>query len=289
MAREHGARWRFEAIGTAWEIETPDPIDPEARATVRERIDAYDATWSRFRDDSLVARIAREPGAWTLPAEAGPLLELYRMLYAATDGRMSPLVGASLDRLGYDAALRLRPSGPPIAAPRWEDAIAWDGTTLQAPRPVAIDVGAAGKGQLVDLVLDALVAAGVEEAVVDASGDLRRIGGGIARIGLEHPGDPSRVVGVAELSTGALCASAVNRRAWGDGLHHVLDATTGIPVDRVVATWVVAGTAMVADAVATALFHVDPERIPPELGIEYVRIAGGRLEHSAGFPGEVFA
>jgi len=289
MTEDRGGRWRFEAIGTAWEIETAAPIDAEVRTIVRDVIAAYDATWSRFRDDSLVARIASEPGSWTLPPEAGPLLGLYRVLYAATDGRMSPLVGASLDRLGYDAALRLRPSGPPMAAPRWEDAIAWDGRTLQAPRPVAIDIGAAGKGQLVDLVLDALLAAGVEEALVDASGDLRRAGDGIARIGLEHPGDPSRVVGVAELRTGALCASAVNRRAWGDGLHHVLDATTGIPVDRVVATWVVAGTAMVADAVATALFHIGPERIPAELGIEYARIAGGRLEHSPGFPGEVFA
>ena len=35
----------------------------------------------------------------------------------------------------------------------------------------------------------------------------------------------------------AIAASAANRRAWGDGLHHVLDAVTGEPVRGVVATW----------------------------------------------------
>lgn len=283
------ASWRFEAIGTAWEIETAAPLPQAARDAVTARIEAYDRAWSRFRDDSLVSRIGREAGTWTLPPEAAPLLALYRELYEATGGRMSPLVAKGLERLGYGPGLALRPSGPPVAAPRWEDAIAWDGADLQAPRPVTIDVGAAGKGQLVDLVLDELTAAGIGDAIVDASGDLRRRGDGVIRVGLEHPGDATRVVGVAELGTGALCASAINRRAWGDGLHHVLDATTGIPVDRVVATWVVAETAMVADGVATALFLTEPDRIPDALGFEFARIVGGRIERSAGFPGEVFA
>ena len=283
------ASWRFEAIGTSWEIETPAPLDGTARAAVTARIEAYDRAWSRFREDSLVARIGREPGSWALPEEAAPLLALYRELYEATDGRMSPLVARSLERLGYDAGMSLRPAGAPLAAPPWEDAIAWDGAVLHAPRPVTLDVGAAGKGQLVDLVLDVLAEHGVAEALVDASGDLRRRGPGTVRVGLEHPGDPGRVVGVAELGERALCASAINRRAWGGGLHHVLDATTGVPVDRVVATWVVADSALVADGVATALFLAEPDRIPSHLGAEFVRIVGGRIERSPGFPGEVFA
>lgn len=287
------ASWRFEAIGTAWEIETAEPLPPTVQDAVAARIDAYDRAWSRFRDNSLVSRIGREAGSWRLPPEAESLLDLYRSLYDATDGRMSPLVARSLERLGYGPGMTLRASGAPLAAPRWEDAIAWDGTTLQAPRPVVLDVGAAGKGQLVDLVVEVLAEHGVQDALVDASGDLRRAASateaGTVRIGLEHPGDATRVVGVAELGVGALCASAINRRAWGEGLHHVLDATTGTSVGRVAATWVLADTAMVADGVATALFLTEPERIPSALGFEFARIVGGRIECSPGFPGEVFA
>jgi thiamine biosynthesis lipoprotein len=281
---------RFEAIGVPWEIATPEPLDERVRAAVLDRIDAYDRTWSRFRDDSLVARIAREPGHWRLPPEAGPLLALYRTLYDATAGRMSPLVGASLSRLGYDAALSLRPTGPALPSVPWEDAIAWDGAILSAPRPVSIDIGAAGKGQLCDLVGEVLRDHGVGAFVVDASGDILRRGPGTIRVALEHPGDPTLAVGVAELGDGSICASATNRRAWADGIHHVLDATTGIPVDAIVATWAIAADAMTADGVATALFLTEPAAIPVALGVEWARItSAGRIEVSAGFPGEVFA
>jgi hypothetical protein len=95
--------------------------------------------------------------------------------------------------------------------------------------PVVIDVGAAGKGYLVDLVLDLLREGGVDDVVVDAGGDLRHHGPGVTRVGLEHPTRPDHAVGAAPLQNQALCASAVTRRAWGDGLHHVLDPRTGIP------------------------------------------------------------
>lgn len=280
---------RFEGIGVPWEIETAAPLDAATQDAILKRIEAYDLAWSRFRTDSLVARIAREPGQWQLPAEAGPLLELYRELYAATGGRMSPLVGASLDRLGYDAGLSLRASGAPLPAVAWEDAISWDGSMLSAPRPVSIDIGAAGKGQLCDLVGEVLREHGVTEFVVDASGDILRRGAGTIRVALEHPADPRLAVGVVELGDGAICASATNRRAWGDGVHHIVDALTGLPVDDVVATWALAPDAMTADGVATALFMTSGERIPRTLGAQWARIsASGRIEVSDGFPGEVF-
>lgn len=281
---------RFEAIGVPWEIETAAPLDDAARNAVLERIEAYDRAWSRFRPDSLVSRIAREAGSWTLPREAGPLLECYRTLYEATAGRMSPLVGDSLARLGYGPDVTLRATAASMPAVPWDDAIAWDGSVLTAPRPVTIDVGAAGKGQLCDLVGDVLRAHGVDEFVVDASGDMLRRGGGTIRVGLEHPADPSLAVGVVELGDGAICASATNRRRWGDGAHHVLDALTGLPVDDVVATWAIAADAMTADAVATALFLTSGDRIPSAMGAQWAKIsASGRIDVSAGFPGEVFS
>lgn len=288
------AVWRFEAIGVPWSVTTPEPLDEVATRAVRERIETYDRSWSRFREDSLVTRIGRSGGTHVLPPEAGPLLELYRVLHEATDGRMSPLVARSLDQLGYDAAHSLIPSTP-SPAPRWEDAIAWDGVALTAPRPVRIDVGAAGKGQLVDLVAGVLAAHGVTEATVDASGDLIHLGSDPIRVALEHPGDARLAIGVTTIGGAgregarAICASATNRRRWGDGLHHVLDATTGLPVDEIIATWVAAPSAMVADGVATALFLTSPDRIPSSLGATWARMsATGLVEVSEGFPAELF-
>ncbi|WP_167042997.1 FAD:protein FMN transferase [Salinibacterium sp. ZJ454] len=279
----------FEAIGTRWQIDTPDPLPPAVITALHDRIDRFDRDWSRFRTDSLVARMARTPGRWQLPDDATPLLELYRNLYEATDGAVSPLIGRSLETLGYDRDYSLRPSGPPVPPPRWEDAIAWDGTHLTTVRPVSVDIGAAGKGYLVDIVGTLLTAAGIPEHLVDAGGDIRHTGSDSIRVALEHPLDPSKAIGVVTLSGRAICASASNRRAWGDGLHHVLDATTGLPTRRVIATWAIADSALVADGVATALFFRDADRLR-SFEFEHVRMfSDGHVEWSQNLTGEVFA
>ncbi|TPX03419.1 FAD:protein FMN transferase, partial [Schumannella luteola] len=182
-----------------------------------------------------------------------------------------------------------RLTGVADVVPRWEDALAWDGEHLDTAHPVMLDVGAAGKGYLVDLVSGSLADAGIGRSVVDGSGDLR-IRDVPMRIALEHPGDATKAIGVAEVSGGALSASAGNRRRHADGRHHVLDAVTGLPARDVVATWAVAGDDLTADGAATALFFdVDPSWLARR-GVEWVRmLSDGTLQTSRDFPGEVFA
>jgi thiamine biosynthesis lipoprotein len=290
MPRPEPAAWQFEAIGTAWQIDTPESLAPDAAAAVTDRIEDFDAVWSRFRSDSVVSKIAVGGGAWVFDADSRALLDLYVELYEATDGAVTPLVGRTLSDLGYDAAYSLRPAADPAAVPAWES-FEWTYPTLVAHEPLLLDVGAAGKGRLVDLVAEVLIDHGIPRFTIDASGDLVHRWDEPLRVGLEHPRDPSRAVGVAELPPGhALCASATNRRAWGDGLHHVLDGRTGRPTRDVVATWVVADSCLVADGLATAHFLADPAVLMSRFDHEFVRMhADGRVEWSPDFPGEVFS
>ncbi|MEH3033220.1 MAG: FAD:protein FMN transferase [Aeromicrobium erythreum] len=283
------APWRFDAIGTAWTVDAVDEVDAHARAAVADLVARFDRTWSRFRDDSLVAEVAAAPGTWELPAEAEPLLALYGRLHAITAGAVSPLVGRRLADLGYGSGYALRPVADPAHVPAWSS-ITWSPPLLTTTEPVVLDVGAAGKGLLVDLVAAELAHHGVPGVVVDASGDLRHDGSGPLRVALEHPHDPTLAVGVADLPPGrSLAGSAVNRRAWADDLHHVLDARTGRPTRDVVASWVVADSCLLADGAATAAFFVPPDELAATLGVEVVRLrADGRLEWSPGFPGEMF-
>ena len=254
------------------------------------RVEAFDRTYSRFREDSLVARIASAPGRYGFPDDAGPLFDLYRRLYEATGAALSPLVGRALETMGYDRAYSLRAAPERSAVPRWEDAVAWNGSELDVARPVVLDVGAAGKGYLVDLVGEVLAANGVTAYVVDASGDIVHRGDVPLRVGLEHPLDTTRAIGVVELSNGSLCASASNRRAWGDGLHHIIDATTGLPVRSVIATWAVAATGLEADGLATALFFAEPAALAEHFEFDYVRMfADGRVDSSPTLNGDLFA
>ncbi len=280
----------FDGIGTGWEISTPSALSADDRRHLLGVVAGYDTTWSRFRTDSLVAAIARSPGRREFPDEAAELGRLYAALYRLTGGAMTPLVGGSLVQLGYDAQYSLRAAGPPLPAPRWEDVLHWQGSMVTTAAPVTIDVGAAGKGQLADLLSAALAARGHAGHFIDASGDLLNGGPAPVTVALEHPSDPGQAIGTVVLGPGALCASAVNRRVWDRDLHHVLDGTTGVPVRGVVASWAMAGTAMAADALATALFFVEGARLQREFDFAWLTVySDGHAEFSADFEGTLFS
>ena len=151
-------------------------------------------------------------------------------------------------------------------------------------------IGAAGKGQLVDLVFALLCDAGHQELTVDAGSDLRHGGPDAMRVALEHPYDTTRAIGVVPLQNRALCASAANRRQWGEGLHHIVEAQTGRPVEAVAATWVLADDALTADGLATALFFTDPGTLAEEFAFDYVRMySDGRATFSDAMAGVLFS
>lgn len=280
------ASWRFDAIGTRWEIESQADLSEGDRAAVAAEIERFDHEWSRFRADSDVTRLGRDGGTLASP-DAGAMLDAYRDLSAATDGAVNPLVADSLTALGYDADYSLV-AGEPVRAPAsWGDRLSWTDVAVTASAPSLVDVGALGKGRLVDLIMGVL-AETPGDLVVDAGGDLR-VRGAAIRVGLEHPYDPTKAIGVVSVQDGALCASAVNRRAWGNGLHHVLDARTGIPVRTWAATWALAPEAMRADAVATALFFDGGPALAESWGVEWVRMTtDGRVQRSPGCTAELF-
>ncbi|WP_382309624.1 FAD:protein FMN transferase [Herbiconiux sp. UC225_62] len=293
------ALFDFEAIGTHWQIETPAPLDAAARQAVLDRVETFDATYSRFRSDSLVAALAERPGRYAFPDDAIELFDLYDRLAAATGGAVDPLVGRDLELLGYDREYSLHPASDleraaagltdVAARPSWSTDVVRDGTVVTTERPLVIDVGAAGKGYLVDLVAGVLRAHGVDHFVVDASGDLVHAGPHPIRVGLEHPLVAGQAIGVAEVRNESLCASASNRRSWGDDLHHILDGRTGNPAREVIATWVVAADTALADGLATALFFTGAHRLAETFHFSYVRLyADGRAERSRDFRGELF-
>lgn len=279
----------FEAIGTHWRIDTDRALTATTRSEILSRAEHFDHTFSRFRADSLVAELARRSGTFRFPDDAMRLFGLYRRLYDCTDGAVTPLVGSALEHLGYGADYRLRRAVGTVRVPAWDDVMQVDGAVVTTTEPVVLDVGAAGKGFLVDLIGGLLDAAAVTDYVIDASGDLIHRGETTERVGLENPSDSRQVIGIANVTNQALCASATHRRSWGDQLHHILDPTTGEPTRGVLASWVVSQSRAVADGLATALFLTEPQRLAEHFEYSYVRVLDGwRVEYSNNFPGEIF-
>lgn len=274
------ASYRFDAIGTAFEIVTPLVLADEIKDEIRRIINECNNYFSRFIESSEISRIGKYGGALELPKESVVLFEFYELLYELTDGKVSLLVGDSLEALGYDRDYSLHSRGAKQSLNYSEVAVR-KGDELTLLEPAIIDIGAAGKGWLVDQIAQVLHKVGMTDYLIDASGDILHKGSNPEKIGLEDPKNLGKVIGEIEIGNQALCASAINRRKWGDDLHHIIDPITGKPTQDIIATWVVADSTMVADGLATALFFSRPEVLKARYNYEYMIVyASGKIEYS---------
>ncbi len=208
---------------------------PRTRAV----IDEWDEQFSRFRRDSELERLNDADGR-PFPASRKMLTVLEAAVRAAraTDGLFDPLLGGRMRELGYDRTfVELPVDRPPLPLGDWRPG-AWreivvdaERGTVRLPRGHRLDLGGIVKGMAVDAALDALVAAGLPFAAVNAGGDLSVFGlpPGADAWNVEIEGPHPTVVAVRG---GALATSSVLRRRWrvaGSELHHLLDPRTGTP------------------------------------------------------------
>ena len=282
----------FPAIGTHWHIDIFKDLNEADKAKlflkIKNRIDFFDKVYSRFRADSLVTKMSKEGGVYSLPTDAEAMLSLYRDLYVLTDGLVTPLVGNLISDAGYDEQYSLKQKKKLEKSPAWDEAMDYQHPTLLIKKPVLLDFGAAGKGYLVDLVGKVLEENNIKEYCIDAGGDILFKGKKPIRIGLEDPENTSKVIGIGILKNDSICGSAGNRRKWGDFTHIINPKTLASPTD-IIAVWVMADTALLADALATCLFFVPADTLAGTYKFEYVIIYSDRsLEKSVGFSGEIF-
>ena len=281
-------RFSFEAIGTTWSIDIYGQFNDQLKHTLINRIEQFDHNYSRFRNDSLVSRMSEKAGTYDLPEDADAMVCLYEKLYQITDGQVTPLVGDLLADAGYDKNYSFKPRS--LHTPeRWEDALEYKTGKLKLLKPVLLDFGAVGKGYLVDIVAAILEKHGVESFCIDASGDL--LCKNLERpeiIGLEHPDAVGSVIGTIELQNGALCGSAVNRRAW-QKYHHIMNPKTLHSQEGIKAVWVQATTTTVADGLSTALFFCDPTKLSEHFTFDYALVrSDNSVEYSPNFAGSFF-
>ncbi|MBI2527140.1 MAG: FAD:protein FMN transferase [Candidatus Rokubacteria bacterium] len=147
---------------------------------------------------------------------------------------------------------------------------------------VEVDLGGIAKGHGVDAAVQALRRRGITRAIVNVGGDLFALGesesGEPWRVGVRSPDDPSRLAGELAVSDGALATSGDYLQFFSHGgrrYHHLLDPTTAAPRRTAMhSVTVSASTCLAADAAATAVYGMAPERAE---GLLRARAPGARI------------
>ena len=284
--------FEFEAIGTAWKIDLKTKAGEleDLKKLVVERVVEFEQTYSRFREDSLVAEFSKKAGVYLLPEDSQKLLDIYFKLHKLTKGLFTPLMGQVLEDAGYDKNYSLVSKDNFQTIPKLEECLEYDFPHLKLKKPVKMDFGAGGKGHIVDIVGELLLKRGVDDFCIDAGGDIlyKNSLGEPLRIGLENPLSSKQAIGVVEVKDGSLCGSSGNRRKWAN-FTHIINPKTQKSHTNILATWVSAKSAMVADALATCLFLVEAKVLESEFEFEYLKLFEDfSVEKSANFTGELF-
>jgi thiamine biosynthesis lipoprotein len=144
---------------------------------------------------------------------------------------------------------------PPRACGRWAEIEVRPGA-LRLPAGVGLDLGGVAKGWT-DLADAALHMGLVTRDNLRIAGDTPGID-----VTIEDPADADTEVVRVRLSRGALASSSITKRAWGPGLHHVIDPRIGIPSDdRTLQATVWAPTCAEAEVRATWALLTGPSAL----------------------------
>ena len=211
----------------------------------------------------------------TAPADPAIVAMIRRSqeMERASGGRFNPAIGALVGLWGFHTS-DYPIEGPPPSREAIEALVEQrpssldiriDGVNLSSSNPaVQLDFGGIAKGYAVDRACAKLRSLGIEDAVVNAGGDLRAIGDHGDRpwrIGIRDPGGGG-VIG--SLQTGpdeAIFTSGNYERYREDATErypHILDPRTGWPVGGLSSATVIAPEGVLADAAATALVVAGP-------------------------------
>ena len=131
-----------------------------------------------------------------------------------------------------------------------------------------LDLGAIAKGYAVDRAANVLREKGIDSGIVNVGGDLYAIGraedGEAWRVGIQHPSDPGRMLGVVTAADEGVATSGtyVQRfRYHGHEYHHLIDPASGAPRETLVRSFTVrSDSCMHADVAATAAYGMSAEQ-----------------------------
>lgn len=167
------------------------------------------------------------------------------------------------------------------------------GTAFLRRAGMKIDLGAVAKGYATESALRVLQRHGIDQALIDAGGNVRVLGlsprGGGWSIGIRDPRNAEAVAAVLKLEDASAVTSGDYQRGFEEGgkrYHHILDPRTGYPAAHNASVTVVTRDAGLADVLSTMFFVLPPDRALEFAGamerVELVLIgADGRIRHSA--------
>jgi len=266
---------------TAVALKTRRGDAPDGLREAEKALRNVEAKLSTYLDSSELSRLNAAPAGEPIPlsGDTHALLRLSRETTDTSSGAFDPTFAPVFSLWSRSGRRGELPAGADLAAAQavsgWAHFERTESGMVKLTDGARIDLGGIAKGYGIDQAVEAMFDAGCVGGLVNVGGDIRCYGprpdGGQWRVGVRHPFNAGARIGVLTLDEGAVCTSGnYERYSIIDGRRysHIIDPRTGRPTEANPSVTVLARSATVADAWATALSVLGPDgldRLPDDV------------------------
>ncbi len=222
----------------------------------------------RSRDSSIQRINAGAGHTWVKPTRrVYDLIERALVISRQSDGVFDPTVGAlTTANFYYALAPSLAESKRKLVDYRKVKLAPETGRVRLELPGMALDMGGIAKGTIIDATVRVLREQGVKSGIVEAGGDLYCFGNRDWKIGIRNPRS-RELFTTLSIREQSVCGSGdyqqfvtVEHDGMAERLHHIINPATLKSAHASIGTSVIADSAELADALATTLFIMGPDK-----------------------------
>ncbi|MBT8396050.1 MAG: FAD:protein FMN transferase [Gemmatimonadetes bacterium] len=233
---------------------------------------------NRYESSSALSYLNREGVIVDPPHELTAVMGQARYFNQASrgafDATVQPLVDLFRTSLGANRAAELSSDSKPTEADLLEALALVDGRKVEVGEKqirlhhpgMGVTLDGIAKGYVVDRIAQILNQHGLDDFLIDAGGDIRTSGvredGCPWKVGVQDPRKQGDLPDVIGLTNGSVATSGSYEIYFDRERthHHIVSALTGASPQTSQSVSVVAPTTLAADALATSVFVMEPER-----------------------------
>ena len=210
------------------------------------RLFHFSELFNKFDKNSELSKLNRQAGE--KPVRLSP--ELLAIIVESK--KMNRLTYGEFDvTLGYNADLRISPLKREVYLKR---------------KGVEVDLGGIAKGFAAAVIRDELIKSGAEKGIIDMHSTIAVFGNKKWKIGIQHPREEKKLLGLIELSDGQSLATSGDYERG----KHIINPIKKQPATACQSVTIIGNNATATDALSTAVFAMGPKR-----GLKLIESLGG--------------
>ncbi len=257
-------------LGTVVEIQARDGDKDKADDAISNafsEMKRIDSLFSSHNPNSPVWKLNHTKEAPKyLPEELFYLLAFSDSIWKISDGAFDASLGNLNELWGFSSDNPIVPDSKKIngalTISGWKNIQLDKKNILEYTKNVKFDFGALAKGYAVDKAIETMKQSGIQAALVNAGGEVKGFGHDWI-VGIQHPRNRNEIIGRLKLNDISIATSGDYEQYFekdGKRYHHILNPKTGNPANGCQSVTIISKENKTADALATAVFVMGPEK-----------------------------